>query len=301
MTVLKYGSKGSDVIWLQKLLIKDGFNLTADGDFGNGTKTAVIEFQKRYKLVADGIVGSNTQMKLRQVEGRRFTRNYYDKQTTYFVYPKVDVEYIDVVNSKGSNQYSVENVLSMFKRSSLTTISNGGMYDMNSGATCHYFIDNGVQIGYNAYDPFALLIMNDGTIKFADVSSKVNNVKDGIGFSPSLIVNKVEKSWNKNISKSYIVGYEPRHAFMETKNYYVEVFVNGRQPLKGWFGCSIPQLTNICKVIGNKLDATNGGCLNSGNFDGGGSISMALEGVEVIKNTTTMRAVDNGLGIKMKN
>ena len=142
--------------------------------------------------------------------------------------------------------------------------------------------------------------MKDGTIKFGDVSKPVVGVKDGIGFSPSLIVDGVAKSWNKNISKSYIVGYEPRHAFMETNNYYVEVFVNGRQTLKGWFGCSIPQLVNIVKAIGMKLDGTNGGCLNSGNFDGGFSCSMALEGVEVIKNSSTMRPVDNGLGIKMR-
>lgn len=302
MEVLKYGSKGTNVIFVQRMLIKDGFNVTSDGNFGNGTKSAVIEFQKRYKLSADGIigVGGNTWKKLLEVEKRKFTRNYYDKQTTYFIYPKSQVELIDVINSRGTTQWSVENVLSMFNRSNVTTLSNGGMYDMNSGATCHYFIDNGKQIGYNAYDPFALLVMYDGTIKFTDVSKPVTGVKDGIGFSPSLIVDGVPKSWNKNISKSYIVGYEPRHAFMETKNFYVEVFVNGRQPLKGWLGCSIPQLTKICQAIGNKIDGANGGCLNSGNFDGGGSCSMAIEKVEVIQNTSTMRRVDNGLGIKMK-
>jgi exopolysaccharide biosynthesis protein len=142
--------------------------------------------------------------------------------------------------------------------------------------------------------------MKDGTIKFADVSKPVVGVKDGIGFSPSLIVDGVAKSWNKNISKSYIIGYEPRHAFMETENYYVEVFVNGRQPLKGWFGCSIPQLTELCKAIGRKLDGMHGGCKQAGNLDGGGSSSLALEGFEVIKNTNYMRPVDNGLGIKMK-
>lgn len=299
---LKYGSKGLQVTWVQNVLNKDGFNLTVDGDFGNGTKNAVLEFQRRYKLHADALigVGGQTWKKLEDVAKRRFDRKYYDKQTTYFVYPKSQVEKIDMINSKGANQWSVENVVSMYNRSDVDTLSNGGMYDMVSGATCHYFVDEGVQIGYNAYDPYAVLVMYDGTIKFADVSKKVSGVKDGMGFSPSLFVDGVAKSWNKNVSKAYLIGYAPRHAFMETKNYYVEVFVNGRNPAKFWFGCSIPKLTEICKTIGNKLDAINGGVKNGGNLDGGDSVSMAVDSVEVIQNKPTMRKVDNGLGIKMK-
>lgn len=300
MEVLSYGSKGVNVNWLQRTLNKDGFNLTTDGVFGKGTLAAVKEFQKRYNLTSDGEVGPYTQKKLQQVEKRRFTRVYYDKQTTYFVYPKEDIAKIDIINSKGKSQWSLETVVSMQHWSCMDTVSNGGMYDMKTGATCHYFVDEGVQIGYNAYDPFALLIMKDGTIKFWDVSSPVKNVKDGIGFSPSLIINGEKKSTNKNLTKAYIFGHEPRHAFMETKNYYVEVFVNGRQPLKGWMGCSIPNLVEICFNIGKKIDGPSGGCINAGNLDGGGSCSMAIDGVEVIKNTSSMRYVDNGLGILMK-
>lgn len=60
MEVLKRGSKGNDVKTLQQYLIKLGYCVTADGDFGVKTDTAVKSFQSSHKLVVDGIVGSKT-------------------------------------------------------------------------------------------------------------------------------------------------------------------------------------------------------------------------------------------------
>lgn len=57
--LLKMGDKGEDVKALQTAL-----KITADGDFGPGTKAAVIKFQKANGLYADGIVGKNTWAKL---------------------------------------------------------------------------------------------------------------------------------------------------------------------------------------------------------------------------------------------
>ena len=62
---LKMGSNGSAVKTLQKnlnTLIKA--KLTVDGEFGTATYNAVIKFQTKYKLTADGIVGENTQKKI---------------------------------------------------------------------------------------------------------------------------------------------------------------------------------------------------------------------------------------------
>ncbi len=59
---LRYGSMGSDVIALQNRLIELGYLTgTADGQFGIGTKTAVMAFQKANKLSKDGVVGAKTQ------------------------------------------------------------------------------------------------------------------------------------------------------------------------------------------------------------------------------------------------
>lgn len=58
--LLKKGSKGEDVKWLQYELNKYGAKLKVDGDFGNLTLNAVKQFQYKYNLVVDGIVGPKT-------------------------------------------------------------------------------------------------------------------------------------------------------------------------------------------------------------------------------------------------
>ena len=61
MTILRIGDTGSMVAMLQKSLIRAGFPCgKPDGDFGDGTKSAVIAFQKSKGLLADGVAGSKT-------------------------------------------------------------------------------------------------------------------------------------------------------------------------------------------------------------------------------------------------
>lgn len=55
MTTIKNGSRGTDVVTLQKML-----GITADGIFGPNTKKAVEEFQNEHGLTVDGIVGPKT-------------------------------------------------------------------------------------------------------------------------------------------------------------------------------------------------------------------------------------------------
>ena len=58
---LKRGSNGADVILLQDKLRSRGFNPgPSDGDYGEATEAAVVNFQRSEGLLADGIVGPNT-------------------------------------------------------------------------------------------------------------------------------------------------------------------------------------------------------------------------------------------------
>ncbi len=60
-TVLKVGSSGSDVKTLQTKLKRWGYYTgSIDGVFGSGTKRAVVSFQKKNGLTADGVVGPAT-------------------------------------------------------------------------------------------------------------------------------------------------------------------------------------------------------------------------------------------------
>lgn len=74
---LKKGSRGGDVVTLQRVLTMKGYSLGgADGVFGRLTKAAVKRFQRRRRLTADGIVGPITTRALADTwEVRRAT--YY--------------------------------------------------------------------------------------------------------------------------------------------------------------------------------------------------------------------------------
>ena len=58
--MLKEGSRGDHVIWLQKALINRGQKISADGIFGPATKQALVNYQKSRGLTADGIAGVAT-------------------------------------------------------------------------------------------------------------------------------------------------------------------------------------------------------------------------------------------------
>ena len=59
--VLRQGSKGSEVKEVQRRLKQWGYySGSVDGVFGAGTKKAVIAFQKKNGLTADGVVGKST-------------------------------------------------------------------------------------------------------------------------------------------------------------------------------------------------------------------------------------------------
>lgn len=58
--LMRRGSRGKDVAFLQYLLKTDGYTLTADGIFGTETERAVRLFQQNNGLSVDGIAGYNT-------------------------------------------------------------------------------------------------------------------------------------------------------------------------------------------------------------------------------------------------
>jgi len=63
--VLKFGSRGTGVVQLQKALNAKGYSVGAvDGIYGKKTENAVIRFQQANKLLIDGIAGRQTQSKL---------------------------------------------------------------------------------------------------------------------------------------------------------------------------------------------------------------------------------------------
>jgi hypothetical protein len=59
-SMLRMGQKGAKVRELQALLVRAGYSVKADGDFGPSTKIAVRGFQKEMDIAVDGVVGPET-------------------------------------------------------------------------------------------------------------------------------------------------------------------------------------------------------------------------------------------------
>lgn len=57
---LRRGDRGPAVEHLQTLLVQNGANITADGIFGNGTRRALMDFQRARGLQVDGVAGRGT-------------------------------------------------------------------------------------------------------------------------------------------------------------------------------------------------------------------------------------------------
>lgn len=65
--ILRIGNRGQKVLDVQNALIKAGYRIARDGDFGEATRRAVIAFQKKSGISADGVVGPATWAALRKV------------------------------------------------------------------------------------------------------------------------------------------------------------------------------------------------------------------------------------------
>ena len=79
---LRQGDSGAAVTKLQQLLNAKGINVKVDGDFGNTTRAAVVQFQKQNSIAVDGIVGPQTWQALRRDDDAPIqltdAANYYE-------------------------------------------------------------------------------------------------------------------------------------------------------------------------------------------------------------------------------
>ncbi|MGG1397326.1 peptidoglycan-binding protein [Bacillus salipaludis] len=123
---VKYGSSGSDVIYLQTKLNSLGFSAgNVDGIFGNITLTAVKNFQKSKGLNADGIVGPVTWGALENGKTPISTSTPV-RQTVQLGSKGSDVRYLQTkLNSLGFSAGTVDGV---FGNITLTAVKNFQKY-----------------------------------------------------------------------------------------------------------------------------------------------------------------------------
>ena len=64
--LIRKGTYGVGVKWVQDMLNHNGYNLVVDGIFGANTYNAVVNFQTKHSLGIDGIVGAQTRNALKK-------------------------------------------------------------------------------------------------------------------------------------------------------------------------------------------------------------------------------------------
>lgn len=101
-TLLLKGSKGSEVTSLQNKLVKLGYNIKPDGDFGGATYNAVVDFQTKNSLGVDGKVGNGTMSAIDTKLGITLTANTTAKLT--------DADYTWAAGQLGTDIASIKTV-----------------------------------------------------------------------------------------------------------------------------------------------------------------------------------------------
>lgn len=100
---MRKNDTGTDVSQLQRLLGTVGLKLTVDGWYGDATEAAVIAFQRRVGLVADGVAGPKT---LAALQGGAVARGHLrqadlDQAADYLGVPVAAIMAVNAVESRG--------------------------------------------------------------------------------------------------------------------------------------------------------------------------------------------------------
>lgn len=165
----KKGDKGDEVKEIQQKLNKFGYSLNADGIFGSSTYSALIDFQKKNKIPANGIVDSNTLICLdkkptsatmykpptpaakpktndtsaleQYVNSRSFT-----SQTDYFIWIDLSKQKVNIFNGSNNNWKLIKSMTCSSGKASTPTIkgtftvgSKGSYFIADGGARCKYY------------------------------------------------------------------------------------------------------------------------------------------------------------------
>lgn len=162
--LVKYGNKGKDVKWVQESLNKLGFNCgIADGIFGSRTYSGVVAFQKYYSLTIDGIVGSQTEKKIKDLLSNNNTIIRYELQDGTHVY-EVDPLKVRHVWLQGSEKRTAKDLAKVYPN-----FVNCMFFDPNTDILFRLFIQDEKIINpsrsYDLYKKGTLIIYTDGRVE----------------------------------------------------------------------------------------------------------------------------------------
>lgn len=100
--ILKFGAKGADVVGIQQSLTRLGYPLNVDGDFGESTENAILAFQRKQGIVADGIVGDKTLQAMNGQDTSKYLKDSdYQAAAKRLEVPELSIRAFGAVESNG--------------------------------------------------------------------------------------------------------------------------------------------------------------------------------------------------------
>ncbi len=289
MPIFKLGSRGTQVMKIQAVLKKIGYNLkTIDGIYGRETEEAVKNFQKNNGLVPDGIIGPNTY---------KVVRNFILGYDTYIVKPG-DTLY-NIAKKYGTQVYKIAvanpqvQALGLIPGTIIKVPYNVDVVDTNINYT--YDILEQDLVGLEARYPF-IIIGNAGQ---SVLGRKIYYVRLGVGInevfyngshhSLEWITTPLLMKFIENFAKAYaegrnVRGYNPADIWKRSSIYVVPmVNPDGVDLVLNGLGRSNPFYNELIKWNKGNNDfskdwqANNRGVDINHNYNAGWELSKAAE------------------------
>lgn len=252
---LKYGSKGKDVVELQRFLCKQGFYIIDDGSYGKATRRCVRWYQRNQGLKPDGKFGPKSRASMNNSRRCRYQEFDIDRQTTVIRMRIQDTkaEVIDVHRQ----------TLKQMLKPHHTVVINGTLFDTRSMTDLAYLKKNGVKLGVGYYDDDGLRIDDNGRVSIGKDSHKFDSF---MGFSPAIVLNGEVNYDYKDLSRSFLDSYHPRTVIMIGDEYINVFIIRGRSKWRKWYGANFTKMAEYCYIMA-KYDGSR--YYYAGNFDGG--------------------------------
>lgn len=272
---LRRKDKGEEVKNLQRLLnlvgiTVNGKPLEVDGSFGPLTEQAVIAFQKRERLIVDGIAGPQTFGRLYELAGVGKYEKIRMYESDIHVYTTSPNEFVDVERGVIGRLERLSTIQKAGKI--ITAKSNCGFFDT---AVEHYgtYIDEGKIYSYPSPNFIDFIYYKDGRteVKYLtndEARAIIDKCHWAIGTSWCLVKEgRVDLTGAAKFAS--ISNYRnPRTLLGQKKDgSFVIAVVQGRTATSK--GVTASHSAQIMKTLG---------CYNAVNLDGGGSSELIVGG-----------------------
>lgn len=200
--VYKIGDKGDNIKIIQEKLNKFGYGLYCDGEFGEKTFYAVVDFQHRNEIIADGIVGEETLKKLdlnptsktmyvkpkiddavvaasnmKSYQENFFNSENFNSNTDYYIWVDINNQRVSIFTGYNKNWKLIKSVQCASGKESTPTVrghfvvqGKGNMFRVDSSTVCKYYTQF-----YGNYLFHSVLLDNNGNIKVGALGTRLSH------------------------------------------------------------------------------------------------------------------------------